>query len=313
MYGRASETPKVSATQRLARLERDSLAIAAVRTAFEEIVIFFRANRKQTELREPRIGIDDDAVRLAHGFAQLRPDGQPVVERSRRGRTRSGDAASADRPRTVPSFCAGRRTRCGRWGSAASLHPDRTLVTATSAPSVTRERTKTFRSIGIAIQTCAAGERARSAPPNDRHASPGIAPRDHIREQVGVDVAQARLEQIAQPFHDDAEERAVAIFGDQIDRADVRATRGRCQAVRQQILAQRDQAGGTFQPATPAFLRVASGTALRIGDQRVRQRRAALAFAHRPAWRPPRPPPPCGVRRRSCVRFAMMSVTVTAS
>src|SRR5208337_4175905 len=35
---------------------------------------------KQAELRETRIGIDDDAVRQADRLAQLRPDGEPIVD-----------------------------------------------------------------------------------------------------------------------------------------------------------------------------------------------------------------------------------------
>src|SRR5579862_8474695 len=56
------------------------IAIAAVRAAFEEVVIFFGTDGKQSQLRETGVGIDDDTGRLADGFPQSWPDRKPIVE-----------------------------------------------------------------------------------------------------------------------------------------------------------------------------------------------------------------------------------------
>ena len=78
--GRASGTPKVSAHPApRERGERLVSFVGPVSAALEEIVVFFGTNRKQTELRETRIGIDHDAVRQADSIAQLRPHREPVI------------------------------------------------------------------------------------------------------------------------------------------------------------------------------------------------------------------------------------------
>ena len=118
--GGLRETPNVSAAQLRARAVSGSSLFGSERSAVEEIVIFLAADRQQTELSKTGVGIDDDAVRQTHGFAQLRPDRKPIIDGSaapigdrKMAQTRIGGEQ-------LPAFLADRRTRSPRWESAVS-------------------------------------------------------------------------------------------------------------------------------------------------------------------------------------------------
>ena len=106
---------------------------AAIPAALEEVVAIFRTDRQQSELREARIGIDDQRVGRGEKRFQIGA-GRRVARPAFRGGKRQGRVQCADRRRRAGSFSAGPTKTiraCGKRRLAASRS---TLVTATSAP-----------------------------------------------------------------------------------------------------------------------------------------------------------------------------------
>ena len=194
--------------------------VAAVRAAFEEVVAILRADREQAELREARVGVEDQAIRGGGESFAVRP--------TRRGALQAaapvldgGMAHARHRRRTVRNSCAGRRRRFRHSESACLAAASRTLVTATSAPSVTRESTSTRLRFA----------RHRTRAPDAfvaRHQRRGVLPGDGLRKQARVDIAERGLEAVGQALHQDSEQRPGAAVLRAARAAGARAACRRC-------------------------------------------------------------------------------------
>ena len=111
--------------ERPARGERRQrfAASGAVSAAFEKIVDLLGANRQQSELGEPRIGIDHDAVAAPRSARVTSCHGARRSCRLPARRYVTGACAMRDRPRKARRISCCQRARCARWGNVAWRHP----------------------------------------------------------------------------------------------------------------------------------------------------------------------------------------------
>ncbi len=232
------------------RGQRERRAVGPVSPAFEEIVIFLLANRKQAELRQAGVGIDDDAVRQTHRFAQLRPNRQTIID---------GPAAAIG-DRKMP------QARIGREQLPAFLRtgePDRRVGKAlfrgvendagdgdVGAQGDTRKDENVFNGIGIAIQNPRPAN-ALVARQQVLGMQAGMRRAITCGKQLGVNAAQTQARTdppAAPPRCGTARDRHRSA----INSSSKCSGQGRAfQAMRQQIL--REQLSrDIFQPAAPA-------------------------------------------------------------
>ena len=276
-YGRDS-TPKTERAQRAASSGNRPATLN--RPALKAKIARRIAHRNQAELRQSRIGIDDDAIVKP----QRGRSAQPIDQRPAAGVGSRKVADARDRPETFHTTSADRRKRSQRRDSVASPH----RASRWLPPHPRRASRATARKLDSPIaadrRTARAGRRRENSSGATRSIT-CVNKRRYTSHSRGSNKSPNR----STTTENSARPSSSAIATVQQLEAAILHRAGNNREARYRY----------FPTSSSSFLRVASGMALRSVISACASADAALAFTRRRALRERLPPPPCTRFRHS--------------